>query len=138
MVVRGDTLPIAQPEKCKAFCDCTTLPQRDERLVDYSQDRGTYSFLEVICLLSSAVTKVARETGSKFVLQGSLTMQFHTTPTQSTCVRNLKMTIICDFHVSHKAICFPPKKLYKHCFQFSLGSNNRPLRIWKQNLSKIL
>lgn len=74
MGVRGDTLPFAQPEKYKAVCD-TTLPQRYERLVDYSQDRGTYSFLEVICLLSLAVTKVAHETGSKFVLQGSLTMQ---------------------------------------------------------------
>ena len=64
-------------------------------------------------------------------------MQFDTTPTQSTCMRNLKMTITCDFHVSHKAICFPHQILYKHCFQFSLGSNNRPLRIWNQNLSKI-
>ena len=81
MGVRGATLPFAQPEKYKAVCDCTTLPQRCERLVDYSQDRGTYSFLEVICLLSLAVTRVARETGSKFVLQGSLTMQFDTTPT---------------------------------------------------------
>lgn len=59
MGVRGATLPFAQPEKYKAVCDCTTLPQRYERLVDYSQDRGTYSFLEVICLLSLAVTKVA-------------------------------------------------------------------------------
>lgn len=111
MGVRGDTLPFAQPEKYKAVCDCTTLPHRYERLVDYSQDPGTYSFLEVICLLSLAVSKVAHGTGSKFVPQGSLAMQFHTTPTQSTCMRNLKMNIICDFHVSHKAICFPPKKI---------------------------
>lgn len=111
MGVRGDTLPFAQPEKYKAVCDCTTLPQRYERLVDYSQDPGTYSFLEVICLLSLAVSKVAHGTGSKFVPQGSLAMQFHTTLTQSTCMRNLKMNFICDFHVSHKAICFPPKKI---------------------------
>ena len=33
---------------------------------------------------------------------------------------------------------FPTKFFYKYCFQFSLERTNRPLKIWKQNLWKIM
>ena len=45
---------------------------------------------------------------------------------------SLKRSFTCGFHVPHNAICFSLKILSKHCLQFFLGSNNRPLRIRKQ------
>ena len=43
----------------------------------------------------------------------------------------------CDFHVSHNAICFPQKILFKFCFQFFEGQVLVPKEIEYNTCTKL-